>query len=145
MSQPEVNVSYTPIWSGEGRVVRVMNLRLTVDGREWIAIDPDNSRSIASEITQRIGSALHITPGRDISAGIEAAQAALRDFIAPPKPDEPSTWGVVEAACVHSAVRREWMRHIDDNWYVIGTDTKNNPDDWDSLIEPVVIREGVQS
>lgn len=74
-------------------------------------------------------------------------QTALREFAdpTPPRIDEPGLWGIVEAACVHSDDRRTWMRHSDDNWYVVGTDTKNNPDGWDSLIDPVLVREGVPS
>jgi len=76
-----------------------------------------------------------------------ATQTALREFAnpTPPKPEEPGTWGVVEAACVHSPVRRHWMKHEDGNWYVVGTDNKNTPDDWDSLVDPVLVREGVQA
>src|SRR5690606_22718748 len=79
------------------------------------------------------------------SLHVDRLQAALREFAnpTPPRIDEPGTWGVVEASCVHADARREWMHHPDGNWYVVGTDTKNNPDDWDSLVGPVLIREGI--
>lgn len=80
----------------------------------------------------------------------DAMQAALREFAdpKPPRIDEPGTWGVVEAACVHSDRRLSWMKHEDGNWWPFapyGTaDRRPMPDDWDSLVDPVLIREGVQ-
>lgn len=67
-----------------------------IDGR-LVVIDPEGSRGIAVEIAQRVGSALHVMPGSDISAGIKAVQTVLREFAnpAPPKPDEPKGLGAV--------------------------------------------------
>ncbi len=65
---------------------------------------------------------------------------ALHAYLSPPKPDEPTKWGVVEARCVHSENRQTWVRNENGNWYPLGG---GPADDWDSLKEPVVIREGV--
>jgi hypothetical protein len=102
--------------------------------RPLVVIDPEDREDV-----ERVRDALWR------GGHLDDWQAALRS-LANPTPSrigEPGTWGVVEASCVHSDERREWMRHRDDNWYVVGTDTKNNPDDWDSLIDPVLVREGV--
>lgn len=78
---------------------------------------------------------------------VPKAQAALREFASPtpPRIDEPGTWGVVEASCVHSEERRKWARHDDGNWYPMGPVGREAglPDDWESLKSPVLIREGV--
>jgi hypothetical protein len=84
----------------------------------------------------------------------EAMQAALREYAnpTPPEPEEPGTWGVVEASCVHSDERRKWVRHEDGNWwpaetYISASDLeyRESPDDWSDLENPVVVREGVES
>lgn len=64
--------------------------------RPLAAIDPEDSRSLAVEIAQRVGFALNVMPGRDISAGIEAVQAALREIAsATPTVSEPPGIGAV--------------------------------------------------
>lgn len=81
---------------------------------------------------------------------VTEAQAALREFAnpTPPRMDEPAVWGVVEASCVHTDKRMKWMRHEDGNWwpfvnYNDGDERRPLPDDWDSLVEPKLIREGL--
>ena len=109
-----------------------------VDGKEirpLVVIDPEN-RDQAESLFRAW---CDLLGGPRMSEQVDAMQGALRSLIEPPKPEEPGTWGVVEASCVHQDKRRQWMRHKDGNWYVVGADTKNNPDDWDSLIEPVII------
>lgn len=80
--------------------------------------------------------------------------AHLCELIDPPEPPltEPGTWGVVEAACVHAADRKQWVRHPDGNWHPCetralprDTDYTYSPDDWDSLVEPVLIRPGIDT
>lgn len=63
--------------------------------------------------------------------------------LATPRIAEPTTWAVVEASCVHSENRREWVRHADGNWYSVQSHTNGNPDDWASLIRPTLVRAGV--
>lgn len=55
---------------------------------------------------------------------------------------EPGVWAVVEASCVHSDVRRHWVRSDNDNWYPVDSD-ETTPDGWDSLVDPVLVREGI--
>lgn len=83
-------------------------------------------------------------------ADADRVQAALREYAnpKPPRIDEPGTWGVVEASCVHSEVRREWVKFPGGNWHSVrelprGCEDIENPDDWDSLIDPVLVRDGV--
>ena len=75
--------------------------------------------------------------------------ARLCEAIDPPL-EEPGIWGVVEAACVHSAERRQWVRHSDGLWWphvdverVSAANVAPLPDDWDSLAAPLLIRDGV--
>lgn len=55
---------------------------------------------------------------------------------------EPGLWAVVEASCVHSDVRRHWVKGGNGNWYPVDND-ETAPDDWDSLIDPALVRAGV--
>lgn len=64
------------------------------------------------------------------------------DGVPSPRIPEPGTWGVVEAACVHTANRFQWVHDPDGYWHQIGG--PNAPDDWDSLIDPVLVREGTR-
>ena len=57
-----------------------------------------------------------------------------------PKLEEPGIGGVVKAACVHGGTVKTWVR-VGSVWYV--ADEPENPDDWDSLIDPVLVREGM--
>lgn len=103
-----------------------------------VVIDADDSRQV-----ERLAKALgigtlnwHGTTGE--------LQAALRSLVAPPRIDEPGMWSVVEAACVHSDERVEWVRWSDGNWYRTDGHHVTPPDDWDSLVDPTLIREGVR-
>lgn len=76
---------------------------------------------------------------------VEKMQATLRGLVADlvalaeGRIAEPGTWGVVEAACTHDPTRREWTRHPDGDWY-----TKGGGDEWSDLVDPVLVREGVE-
>lgn len=62
--------------------------------------------------------------------------------------EEPGIWAVVVASCVHAPDERtEWCRFSNGNWYRLGTgDTyaMAPPDDWDSLLDAVLVREGIE-
>ena len=59
----------------------------------------------------------------------------------PPRIDEPGLWGVVEAT-VPGIPRRRWVHHEEGRWV---PDTGIPFKDWSDLIDPVLIREGVES
>jgi len=56
---------------------------------------------------------------------------------------EPGEWGVVEASCVHQDGRLEWVRK-DGNWHPVEVNGLRQSDDWNSLIDPKLIREGIE-
>jgi len=60
--------------------------------------------------------------------------------LAEPRIPEPSLWGVVEAGVKQHDVRLKWVRHA-------GAWEPNDFDEyareWDELIDPVLIREGI--
>lgn len=58
----------------------------------------------------------------------------------PQRIPEPGEGGVVEASCVHNDHRLRWVR-VRENWHAIPG--VSSPDDWDSLIDPTLIRDGV--
>lgn len=113
--------------------------------RRLVVIDPEDDRQV-----HRLTGALVLSgQGRNDRNYWRETQAALRSLIKPPRPEEPTTWGVVEASCSHDDTRRKWVRHEDGNWWPAWTygDQPSRtplPDDWDSLVDPVVLREGVQ-
>lgn len=117
--------------------------------RPLVVIDPED-RERVERLTKAIDSAGVFT---GLTVGnVSKMQTALREFAnpTPPRIDEPGTWGVVEASCVHSSKRREWVKFPSGNWHSI-RDFENaredieNPDDWESLIDPVLVREGLRS
>jgi hypothetical protein len=63
--------------------------------------------------------------------------------VGPPRIPEPTRLGVVEASCCHSDIRREWVRDEHGRWFAMD-DEKRNPDAWDDLVDPVLVRDGVQ-
>lgn len=77
----------------------------------------------------------------------EPWMAHLVTPVARPRIPEPGTWGVVEAACVHDATRRQWVHGSDGHWHAVTpygeAAGQNLPDDWDSLRDPVLIHEGM--
>lgn len=114
------------------------------DARPLVVIDPEDKEAV-----ERLAELVMNTP--NASGWTDRTQAALREFAnpTPPRIDEPGTWGVVEASCVHSDHRREWVRFPSGNWHSVrDLDDRRadieNPDDWDSLVDPVLVREGVQ-
>lgn len=159
------DIALVTSWRGTDQVALRVAPRSAADAYVWVALNEHgDTRGLSDGEVMAANPLVLINPedrdqveriyrgwcdslgGPDLDQQVDAMQTALRGFASPtpPKPDEPATWGVVKAACVHSDERRTWMRHEDGNWYVVGTDTKNNPDDWDSLVDPEVIREGVQ-
>ena len=108
-----------------------------------VVIDPNDSRELRD-----LRDAL-VAEGIDLrSCPIALVEHAVRRLAPEPRPAEPGTWGVVEAACVHNPMRNQWIRHPDGNWwpaldYSEVPEKTPLPDDWDSLTNPVVIREGV--
>lgn len=57
----------------------------------------------------------------------------------PPRIPEPGLWGVVEAT-VAGIPRRRWVHHEEDRWV---SDNGIPLKAWDELIDPVLVREGV--
>ena len=118
-----------------------------VDARRLVVIDPESRDDV-----QQLATLFGTQPDCLRGYGFDAMQATLREFADPtPEPlAEPSTWGVVEASCVHSRERMEWVHHPDGNWwpawaYGKQPDRTPLPDDWGSLIAPALVREGVTS
>jgi hypothetical protein len=107
--------------------------------RPVLVIDPEDDEQAA---------ALVRAYGRPVTQhNVVNMQASLRSLLEPPRPEEPGTWGVVEASCVHALdpdqQRMDWVHHEDGNWYPVGysrstTAVKGSGDDWDSLVDPVV-------
>jgi len=60
----------------------------------------------------------------------------------PARIPEPEKWGVVYARLVNASIWESWLRHPGEGWHPIrgGVATR-----WDDLIDPVLIREGVES
>lgn len=129
--------------------------------RPLVVIDPEDREQVLQLASAYVQTWSGSCPPNPETANICARQmkAALRAVLLPPKdarPAEPNTWGVVEASCVHSTERRKWILHDDGNWWPAeqygravkrvrsGLDPRL-PDDWDSLIDPVIVREGVPS
>lgn len=106
--------------------------------RPLVVLDPDGPS--ANALRMHMGTAL-------AGMSMETFRQMLREF-AEPKLSEPGTWGVVEAGCVHDRRRQNWVHHPDGNWWPALDYSKipertPMPDDWGSLIDPVVVREGV--
>ena len=135
-------------YEGEEKVVRYRRRQwVFADGstmpesgtqvRRLVVIDPEDREQV-ERLAQAIG-----------AINVSRLQERLREFVTPtpPKPDEPGRWGVVEASCAHSPRRLHWMRHEDDNWWPFAPygedDRRPLPDDWDSLVDPVVVHDGV--
>lgn len=139
MSAPEL--TYHRAWvNGE---VEYRNLRLTLDGRSMVIIDPADAREVGrlldlyANACRGYGDAL---PSRDLDPLIDALQGFAGQAL--PRISEPGRFGVVEASCVHSHGRRHWVKGGNGNWYPVDND-ETSPDDWDSLIDPVLVRAGV--
>lgn len=59
----------------------------------------------------------------------------------PPRIPEPGLWGVVEAGFENNKVRTNWVHHHS-GWFRGADDCGRS---WSDLIEPTLIREGVES
>lgn len=99
----------------------------------------------SEELTALVRGFFHGTPATDTT--LEAVRVRLSrslDRALEPKMQEPGTWGVVKAGCVHNAsVRQEWVRYSDGNWYPIAAPNPEDPDDWNSLVDPELVRPGL--
>lgn len=82
---------------------------------------------------------IELVPDMGDTWGISLDGSATITVLAEPRPDEPKGLGaVVEAACVHVEDRQMWIRDQNENW----RSQHGSPDDWDSLIDPVVKSHG---
>lgn len=137
----EANRHATDLWASSDPAI--------VTARPLVVIDPED-RGQVERLLNLIDDCFNdVRVDGTGPTAVDLAQVRLREFASPTptKPDEPGTWGVVEASCVHSARRLHWMRHADDNWWPFAPygedDRRPLPDDWDSLVDPVVVRDGV--
>jgi hypothetical protein len=127
-----------------GGVRRVNTAHCTDACRPVAVLDPEDREAV-----ERLADAHLLALGGHGKGSVVVMQAALRSLIAPPRPDEPGKWGVVEASCVHSDNRRPWVRDGGGNWWPTGPYDRSDrkperfPDCWDDLIEPTVTRDGV--
>ena len=73
---------------------------------------------------------------------VEIEANPLRRPEPPARIPEPEKWGVVYARLVNASIWESWLRHPGEGWHPIrgGVATR-----WDDLIDPVLIREGVES
>lgn len=78
---------------------------------------------------------------------VDWLRTEIEEQMPKPRIPEPGPWRVVEAACVHSDRRREWVHHPTGLWWPITTRPEGlgsdllppEPDDWDSLVDPVLL------
>lgn len=128
------------------------------DVDEWCVLDGTDTRGLDLAGVIAVHPALVIDPEdreqvERLAAGyeqdsdpgevaIDQMQAALRELAnpKPPRMDEPSLWGVVEAH-VPGIPRRRWVHHEEGRW--VSDEGVVRP--WDLLEEPELIREGVPS
>lgn len=120
--------------------------------RRLVVLDPESPED-AKRFWAAWSSATHadLSSETPLTLGELRMQAALRALAnpEPPRIPEPGTWGVVEASCVHIDTREKWVRHEDGNWWPArqygdrAPERAPLPDDWDSLIDPILVREGV--
>ena len=136
----EMTVTYRLSYT-QGGPTMMQALSAALDGRPVAVIDPEDRQQVG-----RLVALCNFLPR------VIEMQAALREFAnpTPPRPDEPGTWGVVEASCCHRIERVEWVKHPDGNWWPVTPYSKFDPtraaqpDDWSDLVDPTLIREGVQ-
>ncbi len=115
------------------------------DGRvchSVVVISPEDREQVERLVGAYYGPESRYPGLRRKPAVIDEMQAALRSLVTPPRIDEPGMWGVVEASCVHEDRRITFVRGKR-GWNA--TDGRSQPDSWDDLVDPVLIREGVTS
>lgn len=117
----------------DGTDTRGLGLAEVTAAHPALVIDPDDSEQV-----ERLLRGILDSFARDVSKevtdrDVRAAQGFLREFAAPkpPRIDEPSLWGVVEAH-VPGIPRRRWVHHEEGRWV-------------SDEGEPELIREGVPS
>jgi hypothetical protein len=110
---------------------------VVTDIRPLVVLDPEDY----SQIRGLIQGSSYLGPGAMTRPLTEAIQQVLRKM-AETRIPEPGLWGVVEAGAAREGSplrgRRTWVRHSR-GW----VDTTALTYDWDSLIDPVLIREGL--
>ena len=82
------------------------------------------------------------TPGNPTCVHSRPIARQIEAQTEPPRIPEPGLWGVVEAHTVGNPERRRFGRTKTDTWVPEQTATGYG---WDELIDPTLIREGVQA
>jgi hypothetical protein len=128
------------------------------DEKGWFGTDPDMGWVSDADVTDvRPPVVLDLGLGRDAAAAAVAAlssaatrcpdvEASLLNWLAdqieaqtkPPRIPEPGLWGVVEAGTSKVPMVRRWVRY-GTGW----RDAFGGHEEWDNLLEPVLVREGV--
>jgi hypothetical protein len=115
-----------------------------------VRIEWPNGDALEGTLAERPFDGLQATltgPTTRIWMPIDVVDGRTITILAEPRPEEPTGLGsVVEAACVHDEdFRRTWVR-LDEVWVSAGwvgpPPAKDGADDWDSLIDPVVLHAG---
>jgi len=111
----------------------VWNPDCITDARPLIVIDLGND--LRREYVLEILRAARHGWTHDVADQIEAQTK-------PARIPEPGLWGVVYTRLVNASTWESWLRHPVDGWHPIkgGVATR-----WDDLIDPILIREGVES
>ncbi len=137
MSDGDVRVTYrkraTALSGGGAAVVTIEDLVLTVDGRQWVAINPEDREQV-----ERLASIL-LGTGMECRHGVKCEWPkcltltltdALREFVnpTPPKPDEPTDYlaAVVDVngtrwARVRPTAKCKWINEFGDyaDWSMV--------------------------
>ena len=105
---PNLTGGWLPLIRDDGMAISAgftASRKEVTDARPLVVLDPQDSRGVAIELAQAVCSAVGVMAGRDISAGIKAAQDVIARLAAD-EPDQPSGLGaVVRLASGHHAVR----------------------------------------
>ena len=105
------------------------------DVRPLIVLDPDTIDT-PSEIREHLSTVKHLSEPGWLSRFVDQIEAQTK----PPRIPEPGLWGVVEATGA-TLPRRRWIHHEEDRW-VCDTGVWRY---WRDLIDPVLVREGIES
>lgn len=100
-------------------------------GKDWL---PGWLRSNISKVEQGCVSPSPI--GKDMAWLADQIEAQTK----PPRIPEPGPWGVVEAGTSKVPMVRRWVRY-GTGW----RDAFGGHEEWDNLLEPVLVREGIDS
>jgi len=108
--------------------------------RPWAKIDPENDYAL-DRLSELIDAAL----GAFTHDRLRAALRAYVEETWPQKPariDEPGQWGIVEASLTGGGPVFRWV-HDGDRWLQIGGGGVRTG--WDTLVDPTLKRDGVES